>query len=199
MKLLIVLSLDFLFLTAFNHERSLTKAATLPCTLTSDKTIYKVGELPDLKVEIVNNTGRDIYLIGSLDGSDVKWRMPYCYFTIQKPKPDTIRLARCGVVNPLRTEDFVRVKAGQKFNPYQSAGRYGSFPDYTITNGETFKNPGVYKIQFHFSANSNDIVKFSFDRHFIKSHADSVRLFSSFNKVPKTDIESNEIEIRFED
>lgn len=199
MKPLIVASLAFLILTAFNREGDLSKPAALTCTLKSDKKVYKVGELPELKVEIVNNTTRDIYLIGSLDGSDVRWRMPYCYFTIQKPTLDTVQLARCGVVNPLRTEDFALVKAGQKFNPYQRIDSYRFFTDPTINNSGMFKSPGIYKIQFHYSTNSSDITKYSFDRRFVKSRSDSMKLFSFFKNVPKTDIESNEIEITFEE
>ena len=198
MKPLIIGSLVFIFLTAFGFQNSLTKTATLTCTLKSDKTKYKIGELPDLRVEIVNNTGEDIYLIGSLDGSDVKWRMPYCYFTIQKPKPDTIQVARCRNMNPLRNEDFVLVKTGQKFNPYKNVDPYGFFTDYTITNNETFKNPGVYKIQFHYSTNSHDLAKFLGDRLPKADSTDSLKLSSLFNKVLKVDIVSNEIEIRFE-
>jgi len=199
MKYLIIASFSFLLLTAFDYRRSGTKPVDLTCTLRSDKIRYKVGELPELTVEITNNTRKNIYLIGSLDGSDVKWRMPHCYFTIEKPKPDTIRVGRCGNMNSLAIEDFVFVKAGQKFNPYQSFGNYGFFTDDKITNSETFKNPGVYKIKFYYSTNSQRIDDFMGDRPFRNDKTDSINLNSLFNKVPKVDLVSNEIQITFDD
>src|SRR5688572_9697778 len=185
MKSLLIASLISIFLTAFNHQSILTKNASLTCILKSDKTKYKVGELPDFKVEIVNNTGKDIYLIGSLDGSDVKWRMPHCYFTFQKPKPDTPQLGRCGNMNTLRPTDFRLVKAGAKFNPYESLDEYGYFTDFMITNPETFKIPGVYKIQFHYCTNSQDIKDFVGDRPIQQDKAKTEILMSLLKQVPK--------------
>jgi hypothetical protein len=186
-------------LTAFTTEKSLTSSAELSCVLTSDKKVYKVGELPKFTVDISNNSNSDIYLIGSLDGSDVKWRFPYCYYTIDRPKPDTTRLQRCGNMNTLRVADFKLVKAGQKFNPYESIDGYGFFTDYTTTNQETFKNPGVYKIKFHYSTNSQNISDFTGDRPFRSDRSDSMTINSFFKKLPKVEIISNEIEIRVEE
>jgi hypothetical protein len=200
MKSLFIASLMFVFLTAFNHQSSLTKVTSLTCNLKSDKTIYKVGELPNLKVEIANNTGKNIYLIGSLDGSDVKWRMPHCYFTIQKPKPDTVdMIGRCGNMNTLKPQDFVLVKAGTKFNPYMHLNEHGFFTDYTTTNSRTFQTPGVYRIQFHYSTNSQKLDDFIGDRPLLQDKAKTQKLVSLLKQVPKVDIVSNEIEITIGD
>ena len=186
-------------LTAFATERSLTNSANLKCILTSDKSVYKVGELPKFKVDILNNSKEDIYLIGSLDGSDVKWRFPYCYYSIDRPKPDTTRLARCGNMNTLRVADFKLVKAGEKFDPYESIDGYGFFGDYTTLNEATFKTPGIYKLKFHYSTNSQNISDFMGDRPFRRDQMDSITIDGFFKKVPKFDITSNEIEIRIEE
>jgi hypothetical protein len=196
MKSLIIASLAFLFLTGFNYRSSLTKTASLKCTLKSDKKRYRVGELPDFTVEIANNTGMDIYLIGSLDGSDVKWRMPYCYFTIQKPKPDTVdMIGRCGNMNTLKPQDFVFVKDGAKFNPYMRLVEYGFFTDYTTTNSLTFQTPGVYRIQFHYSTNSHKLNDFMGDRPLQQEKAKNQKLVTLLKQVPKVDLVSNELEI----
>ena len=190
----------FLFLTAFGYESSLTKAASLTCTLKSDKAKYKVGELPDFSVEIANHTGKDIYLIGSLDGSDVKWRMPYCYFTIQKPQPDTVdMIGRCGNMNTLKPQDFVFVKDGAKFNPFMRLNEYGFFTDYTTTNSLTFQTPGVYRIQFHYSTNSQKLNDFMGDRPLQQDKAKNQKLVSLLRQVPKVEIVSNELEITITD
>ncbi|RZK09578.1 MAG: hypothetical protein EOO46_13445 [Flavobacterium sp.] len=196
MKSVIIASLTFVFLTAFNHRGSLEKTASLTCILKSDKTNYKVGELPDFKIEIINNTEKDIYLIGSLDGSDIKWRMPYCYFTIQEPKPDSVDMVgRCGNMNTLKPQDFVLIKAGAKFNPYMSLNEYGFFTDHTVTNSQTFQTPGVYRIQFHYSTNSQKLDDFMGDRPLQQDKAKRQKLVSLLQRVPKVDIVSNEIEI----
>lgn len=170
----------------------------LSCTLTVSKTRYKTGEVPALKVSIVNQSGKEIYLVGSLDGSDLKWRRPYCYFTIEKPAPGDISIGRCGNMNRLRAEDFVRVGPGEAFDPYQSIDHYGFFRDYTIMNPETFKATGIYKIKFHYSTNSSVIDDFTGDRGAPSRNPDSLQLLSLFEKVPKVDLVSNEIEIVYE-
>src|SRR5438445_12281420 len=82
------------------------KRIKLSCNITSKKKVYKMGEIPSIRVSIINQNKEDIYLIGSLDGSDLQWRMPYCYFTIIKPMLDTPEIVmRCGNTNPLRPED----------------------------------------------------------------------------------------------
>lgn len=199
MKRLIVTCLAILILTGFSKDRSKAIVTGLTCTLKSDKTVFKIGELPKLTVEILNSTGKDIYLIGSLDHSDQARRMPYCYFTIQKPKPDTVQFGRCGFMNPLRIEDFVLVKNGEGFNPYQSIDQYGFFTDNHITRTETFKNSGIYKLRFHYSTKSDEISKFLFDPRYRSSNADSLKIALLFDKVPKVDIVSNEIELFFEE
>ncbi len=190
----LLLFIGFL-LSAFIHKSNLTTSVDLSCLLKSDKTVYKVGELPKFTVEISNNSKDDIYLIGSLDGSDVKWRFPYCYYSIDKPRPVITQLVRCGNMNTLRVADFKLVKVGQKFNPYESVDDYGFFTDNTTTDIKTFKNPGVYKIKFHYSTNAQNISDFIGDKPFRMDNSDSLKISSFFKKVPKVDITSNEIEI----
>jgi len=188
-----------LLLAAFTTENNVTGSAGLSCVLTSDKHVYKVGELPKFAVEISNSSKDDIYLIGSLDGSDVEWRFPHCYYSIERPKPDTTRLARCRTLNPLRVADFKLVKAGGKFNPYESIDAYSFFGDYTTLNKETFKNPGIYKLKFHYSTNSPNISDFLEEKSLHRDRSDSIKINAFFKKVPKVEITSNEIEIRVEE
>ena len=201
MKNTILIILGLITLTAFCYKKEISKTQTLKtqtlkCVLSSDKTIYKIGDLPKLKVKILNETCEDIYLIGSLDGSDLKWRMPYCYFEIIKPKPDTIRYSRCGNMDPLRVEDFRKIRTGEKFDPYDDTW---FFPDHTIRQTETFKNSGSYKIQFHYATNSDSLMKFMGNFGYWSKDSDSSAIKSLFSKLLKTDIVSNEIEIRFVD
>jgi hypothetical protein len=197
MKPLIPASVAIIVLSAFCYTTIAPKPAPLTCTLTADKSTYKMGELPRLKVDIINTGKKDIYLIGSLDGSDVKWRMPYCYFTIQKPIPDSIGWSRCGNMNPLRPKDFVLVKSGGKFNPYQKTDESGFFTSHMMRDTATFRNPGVYRIRFYYSTNSQNIHQFMGTRFSQDEKPGDPELQALWNQVPKVDIVSNEIEIIF--
>lgn len=183
-------------LTAFTSRHHSSTTTELRCVLTADKKVYKIGELPKLTVKIYNDSKENIYLIGSLDGSDVKWRYPYCYYSIDRPKSVETKLQRCGNINSLRLQDFKLIQAEQEFNPYESIDDYGFFTDYTTTNTETFKNPGVYKIKFHYSTKSQDINQFMGDKPFRNDPTDSLRLDSMFRKVPRIELTSNEIVIK---
>ena len=189
-----------ILVTIFSYKSQVTHSSNLTCTLTADKSVYKIGEVPNLKVEITNATDKPIYLIGALDGSCVKWRMPYCYFTVNKPKPDTPHLQLCGYINTIRIEDFELVKPSDKFNPYDSVDNYGFFKDYATIRTETFQNAGTYKIKFHYSTTSNDFNDYRGNSGSWKSDtSDTLKIKSLFEQVPKVDIVSNEIIIKFEE
>jgi hypothetical protein len=185
----------FLLTAMITAEQPVPKPA-LSTTIASDKKVYKIGEIPKIEVRIINNSKDEVYLVGSLDGSDVQWRMPYCYFTIDKPIPDPIVNMRCGNTNSLRLEDFVRIKPTGQFDPYQLLDNAGFFSDYTISQKETFRNTGTYKIRFHYSTNSTDIEKFK--GRFSRWGADSTQIKNLFEKTSKVDLVSDELEIKFE-
>jgi len=127
--------------------------------------------------------------------------MPYCYYTIDKPKPDTVMFGRCGTSDPLKVEDFRMVKAGEVFNPYEKTTDHGFSPDYASTQKETFKNPGVYKIQFHYAVNADDITRFvgSISMENLAKRSDTTVLKTLFAQVPKIALVSNSIEIKIEE
>ena len=142
MKIFLLVPFLTLLLSSPAKPARVNVSKTFTCTLTVARTQYKLGELPELKVEIANNTDKNVYLLGSLDGSSVKGRMPYCYFTIIKSIADTIALGRCGNMNTLRLKDFVLIKSGEKFDPYQEIDSYGFFNDPWVQSPETFKKKG---------------------------------------------------------
>jgi len=154
--LILIVLLICLSSTTNKHETE------FECDLTSSKMVYKLGEIPAISVLIKNNSSTDIYLIPGLDGSEVKWRKPFCYFTIVNPDKDTVNInnGRCKFMNPLREEDFVKVSQKTTFNPFY----FAEGPEFTTYYGggnkENFKQPGKYQLTFHYSTNSNDIREF---------------------------------------
>ena len=191
MKILLLILFPFCF-SSLSQKKKPDDKIRLNCIISSPNKTYKPGEVPAIDVKIINMSKEEIYLIGSLDGSDTKGRMPYCYFTIEKPKPDTILFLRCGFANPLRIEECRLVKPNEAFNPYGKIDSKGFWPDYTITNKETFRNPGLYKIQFHYEANPENITRFmgSWDKN-----PDSAQLKKLIERVPKINLASNVLEI----
>ena len=159
----------------------------LPVFWTPPKQTYSLGEVLELQINIINNTGKDVYFIKGLDGSEVKWRMPFCYFNIEKPVVDSPMdyIGRCGMMNSLKIEDFVKIESNTIFNPY---GDY--LPKYV------FNNIGTYKITFHYSTKSNNITDY-FGRGFEKDRTkrELKELEKLFNQVPKLELQSNTIEI----
>jgi len=161
------------------------------CLITTRKQVYKIGETPKITVSIKNNTGKDVYLIGSLDGSEVRWRIPYCYFKINKPTIDTLPvLRRCGIVNPLRKEDFVLVKAGETFDPYQSVDDYGFFSSNEINRKENFRKPGKYSITFCYSTMPTGGYGFAANVN------KTPELKTLLSNLPKIELTSNTLEIQ---
>lgn len=194
MKALFVIAL---FL-AFTGEKRMSDTGGLQCVLKSDKSVYKAGELPKITVEILNTGKKDIYLIGSLDGSADKRRFPYCYFTIEKPQPEVNVFGGCGNLNTLQIADFRLIKSGEKFDPYESGGNYQFFKDGIILNSFTFRHPGNYKIRFHYSTGSQNISDFMGTNPIRKDSLAIQQLNTFFKQVPKIDLVSNEVVLRVE-
>ena len=100
--------------------------------------------MSDISVALTNETDVDIYLVGSLDASDCKWRYPHCYFEVTGPdgKPAARKIGRCGNMNTLRAEDFAKVPPGGSFDPYQQVDGYGFFAAHQL-DPHNFREPGV--------------------------------------------------------
>lgn len=187
-----IFSKQHLFVTSkTDHSDSSGFNADFECKLIVNKKVFKVGELPEFKVEIKNLTSKEIYLIGSLDASEEKWRLPHCYFTIDKPFKDSTLIERCGNMNTLRLKDFRLVKPNGIFDPYENLEDYGFFSSFAISHPKNFGKTGVYKIQFHYSTKSNDINDFIGDGF----GDDKKELTELFKKVPRIELSSNIIEI----
>jgi hypothetical protein len=150
-----------------------------------------LGEGPDFNVSITNLSNHDIYLIGALDGSVDRARMPYCYFTVKHAKADSFLKSgrHCGITNTLQKEDFLLVKKGESFNPYRKIDGYRFAEAYELHRKENFAYPGTYKVRFHYSTMSADINEY-------KGYGDiKPELNQMLAKVPKVELLSNELEI----
>ncbi|MCI0650928.1 MAG: hypothetical protein L0Z55_03480 [Planctomycetes bacterium] len=169
-------------------------AAPFACTIRSEP-VCELGKAPVIAVEVANLTGREIYLVGSLDGSDLKWRYPHCYFEVTGPdgKAPENDMGRCGNMNALRQEDFVRVAAGASFDPYRKIDGYGFFAASQLSEA-AFAVPGDYRVRFVYStAGENFKDWFGWGNSDEEAKAKDLR--GLFDMIPKATAISNEITI----
>jgi hypothetical protein len=160
--------------------------ALLASTIQANATC-PLGQAPQVRVTIHNRTHGDVYLVGSLDASDCKWRYPHAYFEVIGPdgKSAVQGIGRCGLMNPLREKDFVKVPPRGRFDPYRRVDDFGFFGAHQL-RAETFAVPGTYRIRFVYSTAEADIRKWV-------SHGRDPRLVWLFARVPRTTVTSNEI------
>jgi len=164
------------------------KDAPLACQISADPTC-EAGKAPKVTVRLINRTKADIVLIGSLDGSDCKMRYPHAYFEIVDADGQSpVRgIGRCGNTNPLRKEDFVTVKPGASFDPFQK-GFFGAHQ----LSAHSFTQPGTYRVRFHYSTDARPPLFGATPRSDRPFPADIANLL---DRVPKVTLTSNEISI----
>lgn len=167
----------------------------LACTIRCPPTC-ELGQVPQVSVEIVNQSAREMMLVGSLDASGCKARFPHCYFEVTGPdgKSALKELARCGFQNGIRVADFVKVPSGGKFNPYQRIDQYGFFDSAQIT-AQTFDTPGEYRIRFFYSSASESFAAWAGNSYDKNKEPQNTQVRTYFEKVPKTALASNEIKV----
>lgn len=178
------------------------KAPPLACTIRSEPTC-ELGRAPAISVEIANWTDGEIHLVGSLDGSDTKWRYPFCYFEVIGPdgKPVQHRIFRdCGNMNAIREKDFVKVPRGGKFDPYQKIDEGGFFGTSLITPA-TFGAEGEYRIRFVYSTEKAEPKFWLGDANgevaeMLGAGGAKENVVKLLAKVPKTTVSSNEITVK---
>ncbi len=168
------------------------------CTITAPPTV-ELGQVPPITVALTNQTAADIYLVGSLDASDCKWRLPYCTFEITGPNGTSPvkGVSRCGNMNTLREKDFVKVGPGKSFDPYQRVDDHGFFGSHQL-RPENFAAPGDYRVRFHYATVAEKAPRGNgFGDGFRKGQeAEEARVKALLDRVPRVKVESNQITVR---
>lgn len=129
--------------------------AEVEVVLTVESDTIKAGQTPVFRVQLINRTDKTIYLVGSLDGSDVGWRYPK--ITVKRTGPEVLHgPLRCGNMNNLREQDFVQLKPGESLDPFDRDR--GFFSNYHL-HRQTLNMPGKYTFTLTYDTNENDIGK----------------------------------------
>jgi hypothetical protein len=148
----ITISMRFFKLGPYDPSRR------LGCVIQGDLNCA-LGTAPRIAVSLINRFDSDIYLVGSLDGSEDQLRYPFCHFEVPDPTGKRVGApyyGRCGYMNRLREKDFVQVPPGGKFDPYQNIDDHGFFRS-TQLWPPTFNSTGTYRVRFVYSTRDGDI------------------------------------------
>lgn len=163
----------------------------LSCRITGPSTC-EVGTIPEIKVQITNQTDHEILLVGSLDGSDSCGRYPYCYFEVLGPngKSAVKPITRCSFMNTLSLGDFVAVPSRKAFDPYGNPAFFGSHQ----LSESTFDTPGEYRIRFCYSTEHADPKQWqAWQRN---ETPELKKVLEQLARVPRISVESNVLELR---
>lgn len=196
------LILTFIFLSL----KFVLLGQTLPCSIKTNKTIYKKGEVPSISVEIKNNTDSTIRLVKALDKSRIQKRFPYAYFKIEMVSDTSYKMrtyGECGNWDNIDSTDFIEVKPNETFDPY----KYQSpvYYDYAIKDPRNFEKTGKYKITFYYSTNESHIAEwlgdhqsknwFDWNKHIYLpgKEREFNKLIALLKLVPKVELVSNEL------
>ena len=175
-------------LTALATDTSFT------CSISTTTPVVTVGERPNVKVVITNVTGKEVYLVGCLDGSDSGGRFPKCSFQLLdmegNPIPEKEPRIGCGSRNRLKTTDFVKVAPGAEFTPY-GQGFFGSWELFRFST----LPPGDYVLRFHYQTSTKDVQDYFGDEKMMGQKTASPEIQKLYEAVPLVDVKSNDLRI----
>jgi len=120
----------------------------------------RVGRPVDMRVEIRNESGRAIWMVGVVDGSEEGVRFPRYIASVKfggrvvaaPPPPED------PLVGPLRTADFRRLAPGESFDPTRPSQGSAFLPISTFANFVPSKE-GAYRYELELSTNSDSLEK----------------------------------------
>ena len=185
----------FVLLLGFSPQ-SVAAPPKVDCVLSADRATYHINQTAHLSVRIINKSAHDVYLLGSLDGSEEGRRFPKWRVEVLDAAGKPVNMKRggawCGNMNTLRPDDFVLVPRGGSFNPF-GQGFFGA-------DGFEFlhvQRPGRYRVRFVYSTASDAIRDYFGDERMRSQFQPSPDIMHLFRQVPKVELRSNELRLEF--
>ncbi len=166
-------------------------------SITADKELYRLGEIPKISAIIQNASESEVELLPRLAGSDLGSRYPVAKYSIYRN--DSLVLdssLRCGNEDGLPSSFFLCLRPGETFDPNLQAKE--TYRDRLI-NGEAFKHRGKYRVRFFYSTNQDTLDRWigwnsSLDLLTLSEaeYENKVNGYRShFLNMPKVDLKSN--------
>jgi len=185
------------------------------CVLKANKRKHQIGEKPDIQVQILNKTDSTVLMVGSLEGSEYEFRLPFSRFIIEHELFGAVKSTffGCAMTNPLKESNFESVNSKSGFDPY------GEQYNYSAQNlkASHFLMPGIYHIKYYYSTiedgemnhSINEMIEFDaqMEKLYEAGGREAVlreekrrkeRLDSLWKRIPKIELESNTITIEYD-
>lgn len=184
----------FIFLNVILLTTSFQSASesNFELKISSNKIKYK--SYRDIKIDarIVNKSGKDVYLIGNVDGALSSYRYPHIYFIFIDSKGDTLKsnFGACSNIDELQVKNFQLIKKDSVFDPFNNLIKFGYWGQSYFSAENDVK--GKFKVQLIYSTNCTDKDKWKNWRNLKKP---MVTVDSLINLVPKIELKSNWIDI----
>ena len=173
--------------------------AVLTCILEVERDEIAPGENPGCRVRIKNVSQMPVMVVGFLDGSDDRTRMPYCVYEIEgPPQPtNTPGLSTCGFEGgsrPPETLDFVTLEPGEEFDPFRKPSSGKKHPAVLAADmpWPWLRTPGTYTVRFSYSTASNDLQHW-FGNARNPGEDEVARVVKLLETVPLVTIQSNPV------
>lgn len=122
-------------------------------SLKLDRTSFRIGENPGIRIEMQNNGNETVRLIKVLDGSMWHWVNPKVGWSLmpidREPMPaetPKVTTPRCGNMNPLGLDSFFELKKGEKTEL-----------DLAWTFPLLEAKPGEYRMAFYYEITAKDL------------------------------------------
>ena len=158
--------------------------------LKADKTTIKLGEQPKFSASITNHSNEDVLLVPALDGSAEGWRYPIIDFYVIKPKnaPEPQAWGRCGNMNNITKNDFIKVPKGKSFTPIKAS---------TSNQSNEFTATGIYTVQLSYATDGKPTQWHGFMGTLSPVYKSTIRRLLA--NVPSMNIKSNIVTITVEE
>lgn len=162
-------------------------AQQLEVVLTIPAGPHAAGAVVPVRAEVRNVSGRPLWVVGVLDGSEGGHRHPVYQPSIVGPRPAAPPESEgCGNVAPLRLEDFRRLAPGEGFDPTDARAGANFLPLLAFAHF-TPARAGRYELRLTLSTASANVE----DWLGMLGYPGEAEVVARLKEVPRLSVESN--------
>lgn len=163
----------------------------LAITLSAPPGPYRARRALKLRIELKNISGRPLWIIGVVDGSEAGYRYPHWEPLITGPEPLSPEgTPWCGNVAPLLLTDFRQLQPNEVVDPTKAAEGAGWLP-LVAFEGFSPPVPGIYRVQLILDTGSQKAEEWLG----IVGYQGESAVLQRLSQVPRLRVESNTLTI----